>query len=281
MNGIDIAGHQKGINLAAVPCDFVIIKATQGTSFVNPEFTTQIEQAFAANKLVGVYHYANGAGVEAEANHFVKTISPYLNRAILCLDWEGNQNSKFGDYRYCESFLDAIKAKTGRIPFLYMSKSVCRQYKWEKGRDYPLWCAQYKKQAPTTYVNDPWTDTKGFGPWLNPTIYQYSSVGRLPGYSKNLDLDKAYISEADWNRYASGEEEPTIDTDFQPTLRKGDHNEFVKSWQRYLISHGYDCGKSGADGVFGNDTEKAVVKYQQDHGMESGYIGPQTWQTII
>ena len=38
MNGIDISRYQKGINLAAVPCDFVIIKATQGTSYVSPEF---------------------------------------------------------------------------------------------------------------------------------------------------------------------------------------------------------------------------------------------------
>ena len=38
MNGIDISGHQQGIDLAAVPCDFVIIKATQGISFVNPDF---------------------------------------------------------------------------------------------------------------------------------------------------------------------------------------------------------------------------------------------------
>ena len=66
----------------------------------------------------------------------------------------------------------------------------------------------------------------------------------------------------------------------KPTLKKGDHNEYVASWQRYLISHGYDCGKSGADGIFGNDTEKAVVKYQQNHNIEAGYIGPLTWQTI-
>ena len=31
MNGIDISNWQKGIDLAAVPCDFVIAKATQGT----------------------------------------------------------------------------------------------------------------------------------------------------------------------------------------------------------------------------------------------------------
>lgn len=276
MNGIDISGHQKGIDLAKVPCDFVIIKATQGISFVSADFQRQITQALSLNKLVGVYHYANGAGVEGEVNHFVSSVAPYLDKVILCLDWEGEQNSKFADYRYCESLLETIKAKTGRIPFLYMSKSVCRQYKWEKGRNFPLWAAQYKKQAPTTYTDKPWTDDKGFGAWSNPLIYQYSSVGRLPGFTNNLDLDICYMTSDEWVSYCKGTQD--ILEPIRPTLKKGDRNEYVASWQRYLNEHGYNCGK--ADGIFGDKTEQAVIKYQQAHGMESGYIGQQTWSTL-
>ena len=36
MNGFDIASYQSGLNIGSVPCDFVIIKATQGTKYVNP-----------------------------------------------------------------------------------------------------------------------------------------------------------------------------------------------------------------------------------------------------
>jgi len=64
----------------------------------------------------------------------------------------------------------------------------------------------------------------------------------------------------------------------QPILRKGDHNEYVRSWQIYLNSNGYQCGD--ADGIFGSKTEQAVIRYQQDHQIESGYIGPLTWATI-
>lgn len=284
MNGIDISGHQQGIDLAAVPCDFVIIKATQGTSFVSKDFKRQIEQALSLGKLTGVYHYANGAGVEAECQHFVDTIHEYLGKVILCLDWEGDQNSKFSDYHYCESMLETIKAKTGRTPFLYMSKSVCRQYKWEKAKSYPLWAAQYKKNAPTTYTDNPWTDSKGFGAWTVPDIYQYSSVGRLAGYNKNLDLDIAYISASDWNNYCKPiqQTEPStpngLDDIIKPTLRKGDRGEAVRAWQMYLNEHGYYCGN--ADGIFGQKTQDAVVKYQQDKGMEAGIIGAQTWATL-
>ena len=78
MNGIDISSWQKGINLNVVPCDFVIVKATGGTGYVNPDFTRAMNQAVNAGKKVGVYHYAREEGCKgsavAEADFFVKTV---------------------------------------------------------------------------------------------------------------------------------------------------------------------------------------------------------------
>lgn len=276
MNGIDISRWQQNINLSEVPCDFVIVKATQGTSYVSPSFKKQIEQADKLGKLLGVYHYAGGGGAIPEATHFLNTVKDYIGKAILVLDWEGEQNPNFQNPQYAKAFLSYVKQYTGIIPFIYMSKSVCRQYDWDP--EYPLWCAQYKNQQPTGYQDDPWTDKKGFGAWKDCMILQYSSKGHLPGYIGNLDLDKAYISESEWMKYARGDvytEDP--DQEF-PTLRKGDVGTAVRSWQTYLNTQGYDCGK--ADGIFGDRTEKAVIKWQQDHGIESGYIGPQTWSTL-
>ena len=276
MNGIDISGHQQGIDLAAVPCDFVIIKATQGISFVSPDFKRQIAQALSLNKLVGVYHYATAADINQQAEHFLNTILPYLGKVIIALDWEKDDNKKFGDYKFCEDLLETIKDKTGKIPFLYMSKSVAREHKWERGRYYPFWCAQYKMLAPTTYVDNPWTDDKGWGAWSGCAILQYSSRGRLSGYNKNLDLDKCYLTADEWNQYATGES--SIDPNNKPDIRYGDHNEYVRAWQTYLNSQGYLCGNP--DGIFGDKTLRALCKFQQDHGMESGYIGENTWNLL-
>lgn len=280
MNGIDISKWQPNIDLSVVPCDFVIVKATQGTSYISSEFQKQISQANNLGKLIGVYHYASKGGAMAEADHFLQTVRDYIGRAILVLDWEGEQNENFGNPSYALAWLRYVEQVTGIKPFIYMSKSVCRQYAKQWDASFPLWCAQYANFNTTGYQDNPWTDKKGFGPWDGCQILQYSSKGRLKGYSKDLDLDKAYISADEWQKYASGGKVPAVDPTIKPTLKKGDRNEYVRSWQQYLISHGYDCGKSGADGVFGNDTEKAVVKYQQDHQMECGYIGPLTWATI-
>lgn len=277
MNGIDISKWQRGINLAKVPCDFVIVKATQGVNYISPEFHKQIAQADSLGKLLGVYHYAGGGGAYAEADHFINTVKDYIGKAILVLDWEGEQNPNFGNPQYALEWLDHVKTETGVIPFIYMSKSVCRQYKTVWNPMYPLWCAQYKNQQPTGYQTQPWTDTKGFGAWSDCAILQYSSKGMLDGYDKSLDLDKAYMSKAEWNSYAKGDVKP-IDTSTKPILRKGDRNEYVRAWQTFLKSQGYDCG--AIDGIFGNKVEQCVIKWQQDHGIEAGYIGELTWKTV-
>ena len=280
MNGIDIS-RWNPVDLSKVPCDFVIVKATQGTSYVSPTYKSQIAQADSLGKLLGVYHYASSGGAIAEAKHFLNTVKDYIGKAIMVLDWEGDQNSNFKNPEYALSWLKYVKQETGITPFIYMSKSVCRQYASVWDASYPLWCAQYKNQQPSEYQENPWTDAKGFGAWDSPLIFQYSSKGQLDGYSGNLDLDKAYINAEVWKAYANGgKTKEEVDDILTPTLRKGDRNEYVRAWQTYLQTNGYDVGRSGADGVFGNDTEKAVMRYQQDHGMESGIIGQQTWNTL-
>ena len=80
--------------------------------------------------------------------------------------------------------------------------------------------------------------------------------------------------------------EPTPGTD-KPTLRKGDRGSYVTLAQTELIQHGYSVGDTGADGVFGNNTEKAVKRFQQDNVGEDGtalkvdgVIGKQTWWAL-
>ena len=277
MNGIDISRYQKNIDLSIVPCEFVIIKSTQGTSYVSPEFKNQIRQADSLGKFLGIYHYAGGGGAIPEAKHFLEVVADYIGKAILFLDWEGEQNPNFKNPEYAKAFLAYVKQATGITPGIYMSKSVCRQYSWDSS--YPLWCAQYKNQQPTGYQDIPWTDSKGFGAWKDCIILQYSSKGHLNGYPGNLDLDKAYISAEEWLMFARGEIETAPSTEPLPLLKKGDRNEYVRHWQMFLNLNGYNCG--AADGIFGPKTEAAVKQWQKNHGLKAdGIIGPKTWASL-
>lgn len=196
MNGIDISNWQRGINLATVPCDFVIAKATQGTGYVSPSFRDQIEQAMSLGKLVGAYHYLDGSGARQEAAHFVNVVKPYLGRAILAADWENGDNRAWGNEGYLREFVQAVKEMSGVVPFIYASKSP---FPWNLANEgYPKWVAQYADMNPTGYQANPWNEGA-----YQCEIRQYASTGRLNGYGGNLDLDKSYISREQWMAYAS------------------------------------------------------------------------------
>lgn len=58
-------------------------------------------------------------------------------------------------------------------------------------------------------------------------------------------------------------------------LKNGCEGDDVKALQEALISLGYDCGRWGADGDFGDATQMAVNRFQRDNGLEiDGEFGP-------
>ena len=58
-------------------------------------------------------------------------------------------------------------------------------------------------------------------------------------------------------------------------LMKGDSGEAIKTMQTMLIACGYDCGKYGADGEFGDATEAALIKFQKAAKIDAdGLYGP-------
>ena len=65
-------------------------------------------------------------------------------------------------------------------------------------------------------------------------------------------------------------------------LKHGSAGGDVKQMQRYLLQLGYDLGKYGADGEFGDATELAVKAFQKDKGLEAdGQYGKKTHAALI
>lgn len=197
MNGIDISNWQKGIDLAAVPCDFVIAKATQGTGYTSPDCVRQVEQAMSLGKKVGVYHYIGGQGAVSEMDFFIDSIKNWVGKVMIVLDWEQGENRAWGNLGYLEQCIARVKERTGIPPVVYASASV---FPWDLCRKHNCgaWVAQYADNNPTGYQDAPWNEGK-YGCMMR----QYSSHGRLPGYGGNLDLNKFYGDAAAWDRYAN------------------------------------------------------------------------------
>lgn len=65
-------------------------------------------------------------------------------------------------------------------------------------------------------------------------------------------------------------------------LKNGAEGDDVKELQEYLIQLGYDCGRWGADGDFGDSTEQAVEQFQRDNKLDAdGEYGEKTHEALM
>lgn len=210
LRGIDIASHQAGIDLSKVDADFVIVKATGGTLYDNPEFRRQAEGALAAGKLLGIYHYAREdycpGDAATEAAHFLNAFKPYKGRAIPVLDWEGSAVSL--PIEWPAQWMRAIERETGATPWFYSYSSYVNSHDCSKLAGWPLWiAAYYAGYEPMGYQTNPPLHG-GTGAWKAATAYQYTSTGNLAGYNGRLDLNIFYGTRSDWQSMCGGSAAP-------------------------------------------------------------------------
>jgi GH25 family lysozyme M1 (1,4-beta-N-acetylmuramidase) len=226
LKGIDISDAQAGLNVNNLAIDFVIVKATGGTGYVNPSCDTHYQQAKASGKKRAVYHYySDGYGGDdpiAEADFFVNNILGYVGDAILILDWERGNNPHVSEVDKAKAWLDHVFARTGVKPVIYMSESLVTELDWSSviAEGYGLWCADYIYNYtpinnfgmdPTRDPNPKWDGV------VNDCMWQFTSTGRLDGWSASLDCDFFYGDGAAWDAYAGVHQAPAPQPAPQPT----------------------------------------------------------------
>lgn len=213
LNGIDISNNNYTLDLKTVleknPIDFVIMKATQGNWYVDAYCDTFYQTAKSMDKLLGVYHYADGTGTpEEEARFFIENVKGYVHEAILIMDWEHYSNVAFYTADWCEKFVDEVYKLTGVYPVIYMNENTLHKkdarlfdFDWKAllDKNCGLWLAQYADNNPTGFQDKPWSTVSDY----YVLIHQYTSHGELLGYNLELDLDIAYLTADAWKLYAN------------------------------------------------------------------------------
>ena len=110
----------------------------------------------------------------------------------------------------------------------------------------------------------------------------------------SVEVKKQKLSDYPWTNYAipkgmGGDIPPGPEPgpEKKPTIRRGDKGPYVKLCQEDLIRLGYNVGKTGADGIFGKNTEAAVKEFQVSHKdtdgnqlKADGIVGPKTWGAL-
>ena len=229
---IDIASYQADINLETVfaqnPLDGLIIKATEGTSYVNYPYCDRWVQYCRRNgKPWGFYHYLCGHDPVNEAKYFVKHCKNYFGDGLPCADYEGEiVNATDGGTYYLRKFLEECFKETGVRPMVYCNLSTIQcdvnGFRMIAQDGYPLWLAQWIGNITNFQPHPP--QSGSFAPFERITMHQYSDKGRLSGYNKNLDLDIFYGDIEDWNQLAGKSDTP------EPAPQ----DDWLADWIEYL-----------------------------------------------
>lgn len=127
---IDLSHHNQVTDFAAIKTAGiagVIHKATQGTSYTDPEYANRRTAALDAGLLWGAYHFADGSDVYKQADHFLSTVQPEASD-LLVLDIEQNyshgQPTASMSIADAEIFVQQIEQQTGRYPGLYSGSYI-------------------------------------------------------------------------------------------------------------------------------------------------------------
>ena len=193
-NFVDVSSYQGGIDFTALDCDGVIIKVTGGTGYVNPYAEAQHASALAAGKIIRLYHFAHELGCQgsaaAEAAFFLQHAAPLMQGVEgLDLDWESDNQ---GDTGWAKQWLDTVAPSSPTTPYFYANLAAINAYNWTASgvTAYPLWLAWYPYNTPQSW--GPLSGWPALSHWSAPTIWQYTSTGRLNGWAGNLDLSIRY-----------------------------------------------------------------------------------------
>lgn len=170
----------------------VIVKATQGTGYVNPRCNHQWDLAGQLGKLRGLYHYAGGSNPEAEAQFFINNIKNYVGQGILILDWESYQNSAWGNTNWARRFVDEVHRLTGVWCVIYVQESAL----WQVAN-----CANTCGAWVAKYASMNWNS------WTLPNMNVSSGAFKfLTGWQyTGGDMDRSifYLDEAGWKKLAN------------------------------------------------------------------------------
>ncbi|KAF9547546.1 glycoside hydrolase family 25 protein [Agrocybe pediades] len=199
--GIDVSGYQPNVNWKTVKANgvtFAYIKATEGTTYTNPSFSSQYTGATNEGIIRGGYHFARpgASSGAAQANFFLahgggwsadgRTLPGALDLEAGC-----SGLSQAAMVSWIKDFSNTYHAKTGRYPVIYTTTSwwkTCTGDSSEFGANNPLWIAR-------------WGSSIGELPagWQFTSFWQYTDKGPNPG-----DQDYFNGSDAGLQRMARG-----------------------------------------------------------------------------
>jgi lysozyme len=209
IHGIDISRWQSNIDWRAVRAGgtrFVFIKATEGGDHIDPRFRENWNGARAAGIPTGAYHFVywcRPAHEQAQwfVQHIPQTRDALTLPPVLDVEWNGHSRtcprkvSRETAIEKMRLMLRELEAHTGKRPIIYTDISFHKDV-LEGVREfdhYPFWIRSTAARPEERYHQRRWE------------FWQYTTTGRVPGISGNVDRNAFYGSEAEFSAWLNGQ----------------------------------------------------------------------------
>lgn len=180
VRGIDISAHNGDVDFQAVRSagySFVIIKASEGSSFKDGSFHSNIWRARKAGLMVGVYHFFRfDATGMMQALNFLHSLNGQHLDLPVCIDveqWTNPTDRTTSRVLHTLDFLIRRLERQGHKVMIYTNKDGYADFVARRFSDYPLWISSFTPLPAS----------------INWTIWQYSHAGSVPGVKGNVDLN--------------------------------------------------------------------------------------------
>ncbi|KIK63283.1 glycoside hydrolase family 25 protein [Collybiopsis luxurians FD-317 M1] len=199
--GIDVSHYQGTIDWSSVAANgikFVFIKATEGTTFLDPNFSENYDGATKVGLIRGGYHFAHpdSSSGATQADYFLAHGGGWTADGITLpgmLDIEYNDDgaecyglSASAMVSWIKDFSNTYHSKTGRYPIIYSTTdwwTTCTGNSAAFADDNPLFIAHYASSIGTIPAG-----------WPFATFWQYADSGPNPGDQDVFNGDAAGLS---------------------------------------------------------------------------------------
>lgn len=181
--GLDVSHHQPMLDWPRAWKEgvrFAIVKATEGSTFQDPDFNAHVTGARNAGMTVAAYHYVkSNVTAAAQVANVVRTVPPGM---AVIPDIEANS----GGVALARDVVKRLEAAGYDVPFMYLPRWYWVQIGSPSLAGLPtLWSSRYPDTVhgtiPEEYADVPATYWVGYG-GLTVGILQFTSSAKVAGY---------------------------------------------------------------------------------------------------
>lgn len=202
VRGVDVSSYQGEIDwniLSANDISFAFIKATEGSSFVDPQFSINYSEAKKTDLRIGAYHFFSyeSDGL-TQANNFINNVPKTDNMLPPVIDIEfygdneKNPPSPEAVTKQLQVMTETLQEYYGMPPIIYATEKSYLLYISNSFNECDIWIRNVMF-SPKLPDNRQWT------------FWQYTNREQLKGYSgseKFIDVNVFYGTADEFRNYA-------------------------------------------------------------------------------